>query len=517
MNMDFKSLQNKPVHITSSHVEVGSSRVDLNDEFDFDQLSERISARSIAQAIDRFVQLTGGQTNPQLAALVFDATKQFRALDWYFPITNMLSTVEFDSFYKLVQRVGTHPNFDLRLIGENKSDLTDKMPPSIRHIVAGLLADAFFYKQNILERFLFTPRHFQLYVTPRAFEQDGGVSGGDYNPNRESMQLVLSRLFEGFNGETAGVCPFLHELGHMLDHFDVDSGRMGLVEGLLPGASPRDGEAFNPKARKLFIAGKSLELKRYLALYEGKFKAGDPLPIGHPYVFQNDGEFIAGYFEMFFRNPNYFAENNPDLFSAFMELLGYDTRGAWKKDFQHYVDQNRTFYLSGKKPGRPGLTIPKDELLTLYTLKEGVVYLVTRSFKDYYGNEFSEGDKLTFTGRNFLPYDGGHTINFKEKALYLQEEANLDIIDAFDEYFQEFDISGRIEKPKPPAPKKKNERLEAFLYFWVYLIFVALGVWIVFFSNEQNTIIVIAGWFGIIFFGAGILMSIRTMFKGRDK
>jgi hypothetical protein len=61
----------------------------------------------------------------------------------------------------------------------------------------------------------------------------------------------------------------------MLDHFDMGSGRMGRVEGLLPGASPRDGEAFNPKARKLFIAGKSLELERYLALYNGKFKRGE--------------------------------------------------------------------------------------------------------------------------------------------------------------------------------------------------------------------------------------------------
>jgi len=517
MNINFKSTQNKPIRIASSHVEIGSQRVGIDESLNLDAPLGTVSSRSLAQAMDKFVQLTGGHCNPQFAALVFDATAQFRALDWYFPITKILDASEWDNFYDLVRRIATHPNFDIQLIGENRSSLNHEMPSSVRHLVAGQLAEVFFHKQNILDRFLFTPRHFQLYVTPRAFEQDGGVSGGDYNPSNESMQLVLSRLFEGFNGETAGVCPFLHELGHMLDHFDVSSGRMGLVEGLLPGASPRDGEAFNPAARKKFIAGKSLELKRYLALYDGKFKEGDTLPIGHPYVFQNDGEFIAGYLEMFFRNPNYFAENNPDLYSAFVELLGYDTRGAWKQDFPHYVNQNRTFYLSGKKPGKPGLTIPKDEALTLYTLEEGVVYEVLQSFKDYYGNEFSAGDKLTFTGRNFVPYHGGHTITFKEKTLYLQEDENRDVVDSFDEYFKVFDSSGRVGKPQPPAKQKKNERREAFRYFWVYLLFVALGVWIVFFSGEQNVVVVIAGWFGIVFFGLGVVTSLRTIFKQRDK
>jgi hypothetical protein len=517
MDIHFKASQNKPIRITTDHLEIDTHRVNINDALNLEEPVGTVAAQSVVQAMDEFVRLTSSHCNPQFAALVFNATNNFRALDWYFPITNMLTAPELDSFYGLVQRIAAHPNFDLRLIGENKSDLTDRMPSSVRHLVAGQLAEVFFYKQNILERFLSTPRHFQLYATPRAFEQDGGVSGGDYHPGHESIQLVLSRLFEGFNGETAGVCPFLHELCHMLDHFDVGSGRMGQVEGLLPGASPRDGEAFNPIARKLFITGKSLELERYLAVYEGRFKEGDLLPIGHPYVFQNNGEFIAGYFEMFFRNPNYFAENNPDLYSAFMELFGYDPRGAWQQDFPHYVNQNRNFYLSGRKPGKPGLTLPKDEALTIYTLEEGTVYIVTQPFKDHYGNEFSAGDKLTFVGRNFIPYHGGHTITFKEKTLYLQEEDNRDVVDTFGDYFQVFDPSGRVRKPQPPAPRKKNERWEAFLSFWAYLLFATLGIWIVFFSNEQNLVVVIAGWFGIVFFGFGAVLSIRTMLKRKDK
>lgn len=194
MDIHFKASQNKPIRIATDHLEIDTHRVNINDALNLEEPVGTVAAQSVVQAMDEFVRLTSGHCNPQFAALVFNATNNFRALDWYFPITNMLTPPELDSFYGLVQRIAAHPNFDLRLIGENKSDLTDRMPSSVRHLVAGQLAEVFFYKQNILERFLSTPRYFQLYVTPRAFEQDGGVSGGDYHPGHESIQLVLSRL-----------------------------------------------------------------------------------------------------------------------------------------------------------------------------------------------------------------------------------------------------------------------------------------------------------------------------------
>ena len=164
---------------------------------------------------------------------------------------------------------------------------------------------------------------------------------------------------EGFYGLTPGVAPFLHEFGHMLDAFEASTGRMGFGDGLLPGLSPSDGSIYTPGARELFIRGKRMELERYLARYRSEARATDPLPIGHPYVFQNDAEFAAGYFEMFFRNPHYFAEQNPELFQCYVELFRYDPRHAWKEDFQFYINENRNFYLSGKeRPWKPGITIP---------------------------------------------------------------------------------------------------------------------------------------------------------------
>ncbi len=360
MKNSFHRLRNQSVRIHDRHLEIGNTSFEFDEQLNFEGSLGVVSVQSILEAAEGFVRLTHDNCPLQLGLLTFTVTGSYRALDLYFPMTQMLDEPEIDRFYQLAQRIAEHPHFDLQLLGERHADLRAQMPPGIRQLVAGQIAEVFFYRGELLERFLATPRHIQLYATSRAFEQDGGAAGGDYNPERESIQLVLRRLFEGFFGETAGVCPFLHEFGHMLDHFDVATGRMGRIEGLLPGLSPRDGSLFNPRARTLFIKGKRLELERYLARDQSLSKATSLLPIGHPYVFQNDGEFIAGYFEMFFRNPNYFATQNQDLYTAFVELFGYDPRNAWKQDFPFYIDQNRTFYLSGQRPWTPHLTIPND-------------------------------------------------------------------------------------------------------------------------------------------------------------
>jgi hypothetical protein len=151
--------------------------------------------------------------------------------------------------------------------------------------------------------------------------------------------------------------------------------------------------------------------------------------------------------------------------------------------------------------------------LTIYTLEEGVVYVVTKPFQDFYNNSFITGEKLTYASRNFSPYQGGHTIFFKEKPLYLHEEANIDIIDAFNQHFQVHDASKRVAKPAPPPAKKKNKGLAELGNLVICLVFVAIGAWIVFFSGEQNKIIIIAGLFGMILFGLGAVVSIRAMLK----
>jgi hypothetical protein len=75
---------------------------------------------------------------------------------------------------------------------------------------------------------------------------------------------------------------------------------------------------------------------------------------------------------------------------------------------------------------------------TIYGLTTENQYKVVKSFIDYYGNSFKQGEVLHFRERHFLPYHGGYTIIFDEQSLYLQEEINKEILENFSEYILEF-------------------------------------------------------------------------------
>lgn len=318
-------------------------------------------ARLIAGA-EVYRQLTGGANPAQLPALLFDATGDPWPLAHFFPGAGALDGTARGEWSAQIGTVAAHPHFDLRLIGTRRRDLTDGMPPSARWLAAGHLVEVLGQRPDILDTFLARPRHFRLYATPAAFADDGGVAGGDYDAGRERIQLGLSRLFEGFGAPRPGVAPFLHELGHMLDAFAPASGGMHQSHGTLPGLDPGDGALYDAEARRLFVAGKALETQRYEALRTGQEQARDDdtnLPLGHPYVFQNDGEFIAGYLELFLRTPQRFAARNPALYESFSRLLRQDPRIWWPEDFAFYVRENRAVYLRGEPLARAGITLPQ--------------------------------------------------------------------------------------------------------------------------------------------------------------
>lgn len=318
-----------------------------------------VPVSGLREAASVYHHLSAGNVQPPLATLVFDFTRRFQALAHCFPLYGWLKSEPQLEFEALTQTISQHPNFNLQLLGPQRRTLTEQMPVSTRFIVAAHLAETFFFRQDILTRFLSQPRHFWLYATPEAYIADEGLAGGQYHSEREAIQLVWSRLFEGFYSPTPGVAPFLHEFGHLLDFFEPRTGRMRRESaGLLPGLRQTDGGIFTPRARALFLRGKQIELARYQAVLNGD--ATGLLPIGHPYVFQNDTEFCAGYLEMYFRNPHYFKSLNPDLHNAYKTLLGYDTCEVWEEDFDFYIRANRAFYLSGQTPWPTHLTLPVD-------------------------------------------------------------------------------------------------------------------------------------------------------------
>ena len=76
-------------------------------------------------------------------------------------------------------------------------------------------------------------------------------------------------------------------------------------------------------------------------------------------------------------------------------------------------------------------------MLDIYHLTKGKGYVVRKSFTDFYKNRFVPGETLTFTERHFLPYDGGHTLMFRERNIYLQEEYQAEILDNLGDYLEE--------------------------------------------------------------------------------
>ena len=73
---------------------------------------------------------------------------------------------------------------------------------------------------------------------------------------------------------------------------------------------------------------------------------------------------------------------------------------------------------------------------TVYGLVPEGEYQVIKSFTDYYSNQFERGELLRFKERHFLPYDGGHTIVFHERSLYLQESENEELLANFSNYIE---------------------------------------------------------------------------------
>lgn len=322
-----------------------------------------VRVRDLIVWATRYGDLAEGDNPAQLAALMFDATGDPWALAHFFPAAAILGDVERAALFGQIVATAHHPRLDLRLIGERQRDLSGQLPASARWLVAGHLVEVLGERPDILAALLGTPRHIRLYTSARAFTDDGGVAGGDYDPTHERIQLGLGRLFEGFGGARPGVAPLLHELGHMLDAFEAATGRMTGGRGLLPGLDPHDGALFTPEARRAFVDGKALEARRYGALVAATSArrqrvAEADLPLGHPYVFQNDGEFIAGYLELFFRTPNRFAALNPALFDGFARLLRQDPRPAWPEDFAYYVEANRAAYRGGDRLATAGITVP---------------------------------------------------------------------------------------------------------------------------------------------------------------
>lgn len=295
--------------------------------------------------------------DPPLAALVCLHTQSLAALRGFFPLLRALDIHQRNEFEQRTARAAGL--LDLRLYEQGWMGLRQtELSPDVAALVAGQVVEVFFFRPDLLDRLLEAPARIWLYLTHAAYQAHGGVGGGCYDPACGAVLLEQARVYEGFYAPWPGVAPLLHELGHLLDCFDPLACSQGRATGLYPGMRPSDGPFATPEARTAFLRGKRLELERYQRRREGRAAPDEPLPLGHPYVFQNDGEFLAGYLELFFRSPHAFAARNPDLYAGYVAWLGQDPRRLWEHDFRFYLDENQRFYLeSGQRPWPPGLKV----------------------------------------------------------------------------------------------------------------------------------------------------------------
>lgn len=94
---------------------LGTLRVPLDEFIDFGAPVGRASARSIAYATNTQSSILGWSFNPQLAMMVFLATRRPYALNSYFPLTQTLDKEGQRSFYRLAAEITRQPKFEVCL------------------------------------------------------------------------------------------------------------------------------------------------------------------------------------------------------------------------------------------------------------------------------------------------------------------------------------------------------------------------------------------------------------------
>lgn len=144
-------------------------------------------------------------------------------------------------------------------------------------------------------------------------------------------------------------------------------------------------------------------------------------------------------------------------------------------------------------------------MLDIYSLEEGVVYVVTKPFTDYHQNHFPLDTKLTYVGRAFLPYHGGHTIFFKEQNIYLQEDDDKALIDSFHEYLTAFDVTGRGAVTHSPPVLIPRGRRKGFYYFIGALVLAGVALLVAFYGPSRPV------WLPFVPFGLGFLLVIGAV------
>jgi hypothetical protein len=329
--LDLNTNAHLPVVVRDSRITIGHTTYEVG------------AVRITESASIAFSQLIAGwSTSPirmPLAGLVFQVSKELTSLGHFFPLIHILDSTQRSEFRTRLNTLLQNNNMNITY-----TTATGVITPPLimRVLVLGQIISCFWGRPEIIDALQRTVPSIALYADRQHYERAGGVGGGCYLPHEHRIMLESNRLFEGFYTPIPNVSPFLHELGHMLDGTHMRLERLPHCYGRMPLMRPID--------VSLWQKAKQREVHCYAAWYHQRPPANGQMPIGHPYVFQNDGEFLAGHWEMFWRNPHTMAQMTPHVFTAFYTYVNQDPRDWLSHDYTGYVDGNRAFYQSGQQP-----------------------------------------------------------------------------------------------------------------------------------------------------------------------
>lgn len=274
-----------------------------------------------------------------LAALIFQASKEFTCLAHFFPLLRSCSDETRGSFRQDLNALLQRPELQIVYVTDNGPI---PAPLVLRVLVSAQILCCFWQRKAVIELLMRSKPSVHLFANHALYTRAGGVGGGCYSVESHRIMLEASRMFEGFFTLHPNVSPFLHEFGHMLDGTHMRTHQLPHCQGRMPGM-----DATHIQQWRL---AKATEYALYMAWYHHRPPTHGQTPIGHPYVFQNDGEFLAGHWEMFWRNPHSMAAMSPALFSAFVAYTNQDPRTSLAEDYMGYVRDNVRFYHSGAQP-----------------------------------------------------------------------------------------------------------------------------------------------------------------------
>src|SRR5262245_2143704 len=141
-----------------------------------------VDARTLRDAAHDYSQRVRGTYAPQLAALAFFATGRPAAMRGYFPLLRALEPAAIADFE--ARTTAAARQLDLRLFDESQHGAVREveLPRDAAYVVAGQIAEVFYFRQDILERLLAARTRIWLYTTWAAYQAHGGAGGGCYNP-----------------------------------------------------------------------------------------------------------------------------------------------------------------------------------------------------------------------------------------------------------------------------------------------------------------------------------------------